>query len=76
VRRVLAAVIDVAVVGVAGFLAFQLAVRIAPCPQGQCPLLAPLAIGLIVVVLAVYFGGGHLLWHSTPGERASGLTRR
>ena len=44
-RRALAALMDVAVIAVVGYLLFHLAEQVAPCgTSGVCPALAPLTI--------------------------------
>lgn len=72
VRRLIAAVIDVAAIAILGLLAFRCALWIEPCGGGQCPLLAPLSVVLMLLALLLYFGAGHFLWHTTPGEHIAG----
>lgn len=69
-RRALAAVLDVAVIAVAGYALFRLAEQAAPCgTSGVCPALAPITVVLLLALLLVYFGASYLLWKCTPGER-------
>lgn len=74
-RRALAAVIDVVLVAVLGYLAFRLAVLLAPCKgdMSSCPSLTPLIVLFVVLAVVLYFGLGQLLWKRTPGERAVDL---
>jgi hypothetical protein len=69
-RRLLATLLDVAAVALGGYFLFRLAEDITPCGvSGTCPLLAPLTAGLLVLLIVVYFGAAHVLWHRTLGEQ-------
>jgi hypothetical protein len=74
VSRIVASVVDVVLALVLAFAGFRIGQALAPCPNpADCLLQIPLSIGGALLLVALYFGVGYRLWHSSPGER---LARR
>ena len=70
-RQLLAALIDAALTALAGYLGFRIALWAAPCDghPGNCFVLVPLTILLILAGLSLYFGLGYRVFGCTLGRR-------
>lgn len=73
-RSALAAVFDTVLVAACAYLAFLLGVWATPCGghPGNCAVLTPLVLILVVLAVALYFGVAHLCWRATIGQKIFG----
>lgn len=68
-RLLLASAIDVVAACVLAFASFHLAVSVAPCSDlGDCIVLGPTVLVLVLAILILYFGGSFALFGTTLGR--------
>lgn len=75
IKRVIAALVDSALVALLAYLGFRLAVPVSGCRDlSSCPPLTPLIAVAALAFIAIYFLAAYACWHRTFGQRILGVS--